>query len=54
MKELRGSTSHYDIKRTSAFHGPYRRERGERWGSPILAVVIGLSLAFLLFMELSK
>lgn len=54
MKELKSYTSKYDLKRTSAFFGPYRASRSERWASPIFAIVIGLSLAFILFMELSK
>jgi len=54
MRELKSHTSVYDLKRTSAFSGPHRRPRSERWASSILAIIIGLSFAIILFMELSK
>ena len=53
MRELKGYTDPYHRPKSSAFFGPYRASRSERWGSPILAIVIGLSLALILFLELS-
>lgn len=39
MRELKGHTSAWDIPKTSAFHGPYRRKSTD-WTWPILIILI--------------
>jgi hypothetical protein len=49
MRELRSHTSVYDRARSSAWEGPYRAPTDSRAASIILAVVIGVGLAMVVF-----
>ena len=49
MRELKSHTSAWDIARSSAWEGPYKAPRDDRVASAILATVIGIGLALVLF-----
>lgn len=55
MRELRSYRDPYTgHKRTSAWEGPYRAPLSERIASVLLAVILGLGGAILLFYGLSS
>lgn len=56
MRERKPYLDYYtDIKRTSAISGPWRRKVNREFvAGVILAVLMGLAEAYILFMELSK
>ena len=56
MRELKSYRDYYmDVKRTPTMSGPWRRKvNWEFVAGAILAVLMGLAGAFILFMELSK